>query len=135
VDDAGNTPGDISLSLNDATSYRIIRDAGLRSGKRHPVNHPLGFLKLNVQDFRISLAGLNTKRRLALYRVSEYGQQCLRMHRYFPEVVIGIFQRFVWTGNLQCGIGYGNSWSNDGLGEKHKLVVPYIPASISHPIL
>jgi hypothetical protein len=33
VDDVGNTAGDIALSLNDAESYRLIRDAGLRSGK------------------------------------------------------------------------------------------------------
>jgi hypothetical protein len=32
VDDLGNTPGDIALSFNDEESYRIIRDAGLRSG-------------------------------------------------------------------------------------------------------
>ncbi|KAF8585894.1 hypothetical protein K439DRAFT_1409609 [Ramaria rubella] len=31
VDDLGNTAGDIALSLNDEESYRIIRDAGLRS--------------------------------------------------------------------------------------------------------
>lgn len=32
VDNVGNTAGDIALSLNDQESYRIIRDAGLRSG-------------------------------------------------------------------------------------------------------
>ncbi|KIJ46111.1 hypothetical protein M422DRAFT_29486 [Sphaerobolus stellatus SS14] len=31
VDDVGNTAADIALSLNDEVSYRIIRDAGLRS--------------------------------------------------------------------------------------------------------
>ncbi|KAF8513899.1 hypothetical protein BU17DRAFT_52912 [Hysterangium stoloniferum] len=31
VDDLGNTAGDVALSLNDEESYRIIRDAGLRS--------------------------------------------------------------------------------------------------------
>jgi hypothetical protein len=32
VDNAGNTAGDIALSLNDEESYRTIRDAGIRSG-------------------------------------------------------------------------------------------------------
>jgi type IV protein arginine methyltransferase len=32
VDNGGNTAGDIALSLNDEESYRIIRDAGIRSG-------------------------------------------------------------------------------------------------------
>ena len=32
VDDLGNTAGDVALSLNDEVSYRIIRNAGLRSG-------------------------------------------------------------------------------------------------------
>lgn len=31
VDNAGNTAGDIALSLNDEESYRAIRDAGIRS--------------------------------------------------------------------------------------------------------
>ncbi|KAF8516042.1 arginine methyl transferase [Gautieria morchelliformis] len=31
VDELGNTAGDIALSLNDEASYRIIRDAGIRS--------------------------------------------------------------------------------------------------------
>jgi len=31
VDNAGNTAGDIALSLNDEGSYRAIRDAGIRS--------------------------------------------------------------------------------------------------------
>ena len=32
MDNAGNTAGDIALSLNDEASYRAIRDAGIRSG-------------------------------------------------------------------------------------------------------
>jgi hypothetical protein len=32
VDSGGNTAGDIALSLNDEESYRVIRDAGIRSG-------------------------------------------------------------------------------------------------------
>ena len=32
VDGDGNTAGDISFSLNDEESYRVIRDAGIRSG-------------------------------------------------------------------------------------------------------
>ncbi|KAH8988028.1 S-adenosyl-L-methionine-dependent methyltransferase [Lactarius akahatsu] len=36
VDNAGNTAGDIALSLNDEESYRTIRDAGIRSGRTTP---------------------------------------------------------------------------------------------------
>ena len=32
VDNLGNTAGDVCLSLNSEGGYRLIRDAGLRSG-------------------------------------------------------------------------------------------------------
>jgi protein arginine N-methyltransferase 2 len=32
ADNAGNTAADVALSLNDEESYRVIRDAGVRSG-------------------------------------------------------------------------------------------------------
>lgn len=32
ADNAGNTAADVALSLNDEECYRVIRDAGVRSG-------------------------------------------------------------------------------------------------------
>lgn len=50
VDYLGNTAGDIALSLNDEESYRIIRDAGIRSGTSC-TSYTFTLLKLLVTEF------------------------------------------------------------------------------------
>ncbi|KAH9083366.1 hypothetical protein EDB83DRAFT_2328861 [Lactarius deliciosus] len=138
VDNAGNTAGDIALSLNDEESYRAIRDAGIRSELilRLLASRSAGADALLLKEEDDTALGSTDKflsSRLR-YTSDEHGQEICLLQSGDTEIGVmmgwerGIMQETVRGmcvdhPNAEMGLRVLNCWLRSG--DRHVIIEPH----------
>ncbi|CCO35699.1 Arginine N-methyltransferase 2 [Rhizoctonia solani AG-1 IB] len=76
VDELGNSPGDVAISLNDQECYELIRDAGLRSEfTLHAIQSKTSLTALRAEDSTPAGSTDEFLKSKLVYRTDENGQE------------------------------------------------------------
>ncbi|CAE6471470.1 unnamed protein product [Rhizoctonia solani] len=76
VDELGNSPGDVAISLNDQECYELIRDAGLRSEfALHAIQSKTSLTALRAEDSTAAGSTDEFLKSKLIYRTDENGQE------------------------------------------------------------
>ncbi|ELU38290.1 arginine methyl transferase [Rhizoctonia solani AG-1 IA] len=76
LDELGNSPGDVAISLNDRECYELIRDAGLRSEfALHVIQAKTSLTALRAEDYTAAGSTEEFLKSKLTYRKDENGQE------------------------------------------------------------